>query len=277
MHELNPIPLTFRLISALALIVLLVPVVIVVLSGLNAGEYLSFPPQGFSLRWITGFFASPTFLPAFGFSFGLATLTMIISTILGTLASIFLTRTTSRSKEFLRSLFILPVVLPGVVLGLALYIFFIWSGFGLNRTFVGLLIGHVLVTMPFVIAAVTASLVDFDMSVEEAARSLGASPLQAFRKITLPMISPGIMAGSIFAFIVSFGQFELTLFLSAPNLQTLPLAIYTSLRYAFEPTAAAAGIFAICLVTASTIISARLVNFKRLFARPQGAGPNKER
>ncbi|TPW33454.1 ABC transporter permease [Martelella alba] len=267
MEDVNPIPFTFRVIAAIALLVLLVPVAIVVLAGLNSGDYLTFPPQGFSLRWIRNFFVSPTFLPAFKLSFALALATMVISTFLGTLASIFLTRSTSKSREFLRAIFFLPVVLPGVVLGIALYVFFIWTNVGLARSLTGLIIGHVLVTMPFVIATVTASLVDLDLSVEEAARSLGATPVQAFMKVTLPLITPGISAGSIFAFIVSFGQFELTLFLSTPNLQTLPLAIYSSLRYAFEPTAAAAGIFAICLVTVSTLISTRLSNLKKLLSR----------
>ena len=99
----------------------------------------------------------------------------------------------------------------------------------------------------------------------EAARSLGASPWTAFRKITLRLIAPGISAGSIFAFIVSFGQFETTLFLTVPNHEPLPMAMYISLRYKFEPTAAAAGIFAIALVALSTVISARLVSLRRVF------------
>jgi len=267
MNDDNPIPIAFRVIAGFTLLVLLVPVAIVMLAGFNSGEFLSFPPDGLSLRWIRDFFVSPTFLPAFKTSFGLAMLTTLISTVLGTLASIFLTRATSRWREPLRALFILPVILPGVVLGLALYIFFIWTGTGLARSYTGLLIGHVLVTLPFVIATVTASMVDFDLSIEEAARALGASPMQAFMKVTLPNIVPGITAGTVFAFIISFGQFELTLFLSTPDFQTLPIAIYTSLRYAFEPTAAAAGIFAIFLVTVSTLLFSRLVNLKKLLRR----------
>lgn len=267
MNDVNPIPLTFRLIACVALVILLVPVLVVVMAGLNSGDFLSFPPEGVSLRWIVAFFKSNIFLPAFGVSFGLATLTTIISTILGTMTAIFLTRSKSQFTGLLRGLFVLPVVLPGVVLGLALYVFYSWSNIGLARSFTGLLIGHVLVTMPFIVATITASLVDFDLSVEEAARSLGATPWQAFRKVTLPIIAPGISAGTIFAFIISFGQFELTLFLSTPDLQTLPIAIYTSLRYAFEPTAAAAGIFAIALVITSTLVASRLVNLKQLLNR----------
>lgn len=267
MGDINPIPAAFRVLAGVALLILLVPVVLVVLAGLNSGEYLTFPPQGLSLRWVKAFLTSPTFMPAFAFSFALAAATTVVATLLGTMAAVYLTRSTWKGKELLRGLFILPVVLPGVVVGLALYVFFIWTGTGLARTFPGLLIGHVLVTMPFVVATVSASLVDFDPSLEEAARSLGAGPLQAFLKVTLPIISPGISAGTVFAFIISFGQFELTLFLAPADRQPLPLAIYTSLRYAFEPTAAAAGIFAICLVTLSTLLSSRLLNLRKLLAR----------
>jgi putative spermidine/putrescine transport system permease protein len=267
MGDINPIPVTFRILAGITLVILLVPALLVVLAGLNSGEYLTFPPEGLSLRWVRTFLTSPTFMPAFLFSFGLAAATTIVSTLLGTMAAVYLTRSTWKGRELLRGLFILPVVLPGVVVGLALYVFYIWTGSELARTFPGLLIGHVLVTMPFVIATVSASLVDFDPSLEEAARSLGAGPLQAFSKVTLPAISPGISAGTVFAFIISFGQFELTLFLAPADRQPLPLAIYTSLRYAFEPTAAAAGIFAICLVVLSTLLSSRLLNLRKLLAR----------
>jgi putative spermidine/putrescine transport system permease protein len=181
------------------------------------------------------------------------------------MAAIYLTRSQSRTSSILRGFFMLPIVLPGVVLGLALYVFYVTTGIGLARTMPGLIIGHVIVTCPFVIATVTAALVGFDRSLEEAARSLGASPFTAFRLVTLKIIGPAISAGTIFAFIVSFGQFEVTLFLSTPNLQTLPIAMYVSMRYQFEPTAAAAGIFAIALVILSTVLTSRLVNLKRTF------------
>ncbi len=153
------------------------------------------------------------------------------------------------------------------MLGLALYVFYVTTDIGLARTFAGLLVGHVLVTCPFVIAAVTASLVGFDLSLEEAARSLGAPPLTAFRLVTLKIISPAVGAGAIFAFIISFGQFDLSLYLGTPNLTGLPMAMYISLRYAFEPTAAAAGIFAIALVVLSMVGSSWLVNLRKLVAR----------
>lgn len=265
MQDEQPIPLVFRAISVLTLAILLIPVVIVVLAGLNAGDYLTFPPQGFSLRWVISFLTSPTFLSAYGISFMVAAVSTLISTVIGTMAALFLTRTGGRAAAALRAFFMMPIVLPGVVLGLALYVFYVSSGIGLARSMAGLIVGHVIVTCPFVIATVTAALVGFDRSLEEAARSLGASPFTAFRLVTLKIISPAISAGTIFAFIISFGQFEVTLFLSAPNLQTLPMAMYVALRYAFEPTAAAAGIFAILLVVVSMVATSRLVNLKRIF------------
>ncbi|HWX84932.1 MAG TPA: ABC transporter permease [Xanthobacteraceae bacterium] len=266
MSNSTRVPLIVWLGAGAALAVLLVPVLIVVLAGLTAGEYLTFPPQGLSLRWVIAFIESPTFFGAYLFSLELATITMAISTVIGTMASIYLTRSRFKGIAAMRGLFMSPIVLPGIVLGLSLYVFYVSSGIGLARTFGGLLIGHVLVTCPFVIATVSASLVGFDLSLEEAARSLGAGPLQAFRLVTLKIISPAVGAGAIFAFIISFGQFDLSLYLGTANLTGLPLAMYISLRYKFEPTAAAAGIFAIALVVISMVLSSRLVNLRRLVA-----------
>jgi putative spermidine/putrescine transport system permease protein len=260
------IPLLIWIGAILALIVLLLPVAVVVLAGLNSGDFLSFPPQGLSLRWVWAFLSSDTYMSAYLFSLGLAALTMVVSTTIGTMAALFLTRSQSRWTAPLRSFFMAPIVLPGVVLGLALYVFYVTTNFGLARSLPGMLIGHVLVTCPFVIGTVTASLVGFDRSLEEAARSLGAGPWTAFRKVTLRLIAPGVTAGAIFAFIISFGQFEIALFLSTPNIQPLPMAMYISLRYAFEPIAAAAGIFAIVLVVVSMVITAGLVDLRRLGA-----------
>lgn len=259
----NDSPLLFKAISVVTFVVLLLPVVIVTLAGLNSGEFLTFPPEGLSLRWVWAFLTSETFLTAYLFSFGLAFAAMTISTVIGTMAALFLVRFAGRWKNLFRGFFLSPLMLPGVVIGLSLYVFYISSGIGFARTFWGILVGHVIVTCPYVIGTVSAALVTFDRSYEEAARSLGAGPWTAFRKVTLPIVAPGVVAGAVFAFIVSFGQFEVALFLSTPNLEPLPIAMYISLRYAFEPTAAAAGIFAILLVVASMTVTARLVNLNK--------------
>ena len=255
------IALPMRIGAGVALVVLLLPVFIVVLAGLNSGDRLTFPPEGLSLRWVIAFLQSDTYLDAYLFSLWLALLTMAISTVIGTMAAIFLARVRFPGHDLMRAYFISPLILPGIVLGLALYVFYIQLG--LSRTLVGLLIGHVLVTTPYVIGTVSAALAVFDRSLEEAARTLGAGPFKAFRKVTMPIIGPNMLAGSIFAFIVSFGQFDISLFLSTPNRTPLPIALYISLRYKFEPTAAAAGIFAILLVIVSMLITAKLVNMKK--------------
>ncbi len=257
------IPLVFRIAAGVTFTVLLLPVVIVVLAGLNAGDYLTFPPQGLSLRWVFAFLASQSFRTSYLLSMGIAFVVMLLSTTLGTMAALFLTRVSFPGRSLMRAYFLAPLMLPGLVLGLALYVFYIVTNIGLARTLPGMVIGHVLVTVPYVIGTVSAALYNFDLSLEDAARSLGANPLRAFRLITLPIISPGIMAGSIFAFIVSFGQFDISLFLSTPNLTPLPIAMYNSLRYKFEPTAAAAGVFAIGLVVLSMLLTGRLTNVAR--------------
>ena len=257
-------PLIFQVVAAVALTVMLLPAAIVVLVGLNQAEYITFPPQGLTLHWVGEFFRSDAFRGAFATSFQLALLVMVISTTLGTMAAIFLSRVAFRLRGVLRALLISPILLPGVVLGLALSVFYIFSGIGLARTYGGLLLGHVVVTVPWVIATVSAALYHFDTSLEEAARSLGAGPLSAFFRVTLPNISSGVSAGSIFAFIVSFGQFDVSLFLSTPNITPLPIAIFESLRNRAEPTAAAAGVVAIAIVIIVMVIAGRVVNVRRL-------------
>jgi putative spermidine/putrescine transport system permease protein len=254
------IPIPMLILAILGFCYLLFPILVVVLAGLTTGEFLTFPPKGLSLRWVISFLQSEKYLSAFFFSFKLALMTM----------AVFLARSRFVGRSALRAFFLSPVVLPGVVVGFALYAFFITSGLGISRTIWGLWVGHILYSTPYVIGTVGASLATFDVSLEEAGRSLGASPLRAFRKITFPNIAQGIQAGSIFAFIVSFGQFEVSLFLSAPNSEPLPIAMYNSLRYKFEPDAAAAGIFAITLVIASVLLTNRLVNIRRLLERQDG-------
>jgi putative spermidine/putrescine transport system permease protein len=263
----DEIPRLFWLVAILVLIFLLIPAAVVVLASLSAGTYLSFPPKGISLRWIIFFFEAADFLPAYLLSLRLAFLAGLTSTVVGTLAALALVRTNFPGKSFLQALFLSPLTLPGMVIGLALLIYF-YSLQALNlnlvRTFTGLYLAHVMVTMPYVIRTVSAALSNFDLSQEEAARNLGAGPIQAFMRITLPQIGSGIMAGSIFAFIVSFGAFDVSLFLATPGTTPLPITMFTYLRWKFDPTPSAAGTFAILLVIVSMVVSSRLVNLGKV-------------
>ncbi len=263
-REEHQVPLIFRVLAMVAIVYLIIPAIIVILAGLNSGDYLRFPPEGFSLKWVREFFMSPTFLPAYLYSLRLAFAAMVVATILGTMTAIFLTRVAFPGRGAVRAFFLAPLLLPGLVIGLALYVYYLnFPLLDLSGTFWGMMLGHVIVTTPFVIGTVSAALYGFDRSLEEAARSLGAGPWKAFFTVTVPSIKAGITAGALFAFIVSFGQFDLSLFLSTPNQTPLPYAMYVSLRYQFEPTAAAAGTFAIALVIVSMIVTSRITNLSR--------------
>lgn len=261
------IPPIFWIVAVIVLLYLLIPAVVVVLTSLNSGTYLTFPPKGLSLRWIFNFFTAADFLPAYLFSMKLAFLASLTSTIIGTMAAIALVRGEFKGKGFLQALFLSPLTLPGLVISLSLLIYY-YSMQSLDirlvRTFFGLLLAHIVVTMPYVIRTVSAALSNFDISQEEAARNLGASPIQAFFKITLPQIYSGIMAGTLFAFIVSFGAFDTSLFLAGPGTTPLPLAIFTYTRWKFDPTPSAAGTFAILLVIVGMVITSRLVKLDRV-------------
>lgn len=265
-EEPDNIPGIFKAMSVIGFVILLAPAVIVFSAALTAGQYLTFPPQGLSFRWIIEFFASDVFRGAFFTSFILALVVTAISTTLGTMISIFLTRVGFAGRGAVRALFVSPIMVPGVVIGLALFLYYIFLDIGLSRSFPGMLLGHIIVTVPWVIVAVTAALYHFDRSIEDAARSLGAGPFKAFRLVTLPNISQGIMAGSVFAFIVSFGQFDVSLFLGTSTVQPLPIAIFLSLRHRPEPTTAAAGAIAIILVVVSMILVSRLMNLNRIMS-----------
>lgn len=257
------IPRVFYIATILVFAFLLLPVGIVVLAGLNAGNFLTFPPQGLSLRWVQAFLTSSVFIGSFLWSFALAALAGLTSTVLGTMTSLVLTRYQFPGRGFLSALFLSPIMLPGLVIGLGLYIYYISAVPMLAKSFWGLLVGHIIVTMPYVVRTVSASLYHFDLSLEEAARNLGAGPLKAFFQVTLPIIQPGIMAGSIFAFVMSFGQFDVSLFLSQPAFTPLPITMYEELRFRYTPVVAAAGIFAIALVVTGILVTSRLTDLKR--------------
>ena len=174
---------------------LLLPLVVVVLASFNSGELLTFPPQGFSLRWYSHFFNSEPFMNSLVFSLWLAALAMTLSTVLGTAAALYVVRFAGRWRDAIRLLIVTPLLLPEILSAVALLFFF--YSIGLGKTVTGLVIGHVLITLPFVFLAVSSVLYNFDTSLEDAARSLGANRFTTFRRITLPLIKPGVISGSL--------------------------------------------------------------------------------
>jgi putative spermidine/putrescine transport system permease protein len=242
---------------------LLAPIAIVVIASLNAGRFLVFPPEGLSLQWYAKFLNSGPFVRSFLFSVRLAVVVTLITTIIGTAAALYVVRH-ARDRQGLRMLLVAPLQLPGIMTALALLIFYYGVGLG-GTSYLGLLMGHVVVCTPYVFLTVSAVLYNFDRSLEEAARSLGASGFTTFRRVTLPIIKGGVISGAVFAFITSFDQFPISLLLSGVGTTTLPIQVFDYLRFSFDPTAAAVGTVNIVITLAVVVLTERLVGLESLY------------
>jgi putative spermidine/putrescine transport system permease protein len=256
--------MALRVVVILIYAFLLAPILIVVVAAFNSGAYLTFPPEGFSLRWFETFVRSRSFTRSLYFSLELATLATVLSTALGTAAALYVTRARGRLLDLVRLLMIAPLPVPGILTGIALLIFFYAVGVG-AKGFPELVIGHTLICLPFVFLVVTAVLVSFDRTLEEAARNLGAGPWTTFRRITLPIIKGGVISGAIFAFITSYDEFNISLLLHGIGTTPLPIQLFDFLRFSFDPTAAVAGTISIAMALVVVLITQRLVGLESLY------------
>ncbi len=247
--------------NTLVYLLMLAPILVVVPVSFSEQAYLVFPPRGFSLRWYANFFATRELTDALWLSLHLAAWTTAISTVLGTMAALGLTRYRYPGRRALRELFLTPIVMPRLVLGIAFLMFL--SRTVLAGSFGGLLLAHVVVAFPYVIRTVSASLTGLDRALEEAGASLGAAPLTVFRTITLPLLKPGIIAGAIFAYVTSFDELVMTLFLAGPRLTTLPVQIFNYLEYTSDPTIAAISVVLVLVTTVAVLVTERIVGFGR--------------
>lgn len=249
-------------IAILVFIFLLIPMIVIVLASFNAGEYLTFPPQGFSLRWYEEVLSSDRWLQSFRLSGTVMVLTVPISLLIGVLASYAIVRNDFPGKGFVSTLLLTPLVIPQIVLGLAFLDYF--SRIGLLDSILGLVIAHVVVTLPYVIRSVSVSVQGLDPRMEMAARNLGANPVQVFRRITLPLIRPGIVAGAIFASIISFGELGVTLFIAGANTPTLPVRIFGFTEFNFDPTINAVSTLFIVLAIVLLIVLDKFIGLARI-------------
>lgn len=240
---------------------LLAPILIVIPVSFSEASYLVFPPRGFSWRWYVNFFSLRELTDALALSARLAASVTAASTVIGTMAAFALVRYRFTGRDLLRTIFLSPMVLPGVVLGIGFLIFF--SRTRLIHSFWSLFFAHLVVTLPYVIRTVSATLQGFPRVLEEAAASLGAPPWTGFRTVTLPVIKPGIMAGAIFAFIISFDELIISIFLTGPRLSTLPVQIYNYIEFTSDPTIAAISVILILLTTGAVTLLERFVGFSR--------------
>jgi putative spermidine/putrescine transport system permease protein len=224
---------------AVIVLFMLAPLIVVALSSITSSGYLKFPPQGFSFRWYHKILQNPGFVDSFYTSLKLAALAMVIGVVLCVPAAYAITRYRSRVTRILEEVFLSPLILPAVVLGLGLL--FTLSRSGWSGTFPGAVLAHVIVGSPFLIRSVLAGLRRTDLQLEEASRSLGAGPVRTFFRVVVPSISGSIASGAIFAFVVSFDEAVVTLFLVGPHFTTLPVTIFGYVQYSNDPSVAAAS------------------------------------
>jgi putative spermidine/putrescine transport system permease protein len=238
---------------------LIAPILIFFPLSLSASPYLEFPPRGLSLQWFENYFHRTEWVAATLLSIKVATLTMIAATLLGTLAAIGLVRSRFPGLRLLNAFLISPTIVPTLIVAVAIY--FQFARFKLIGSTTGLVLAHLVIALPLVIVVVSGVLRSVDLRPEQAARSLGAGPAVAFMRITLPTIRPGILTAALFAFLTSFDDVVLALFLSGTSAITLPKRMWDGIRFEVDPTIAAAStlmiVVSILLLGASQLLASR--------------------
>jgi putative spermidine/putrescine transport system permease protein len=232
--------------AGLAFLYILLPLIFITWLSFYSQEIPSYPPEGYTLHWFGAITGNDRFINGLLLSLQLGVIATALGLLVSVPAALCIANYRFRGREVLNSLLLSPLMVPGVVLGTAIYVFHveteIATGLPILGSLGGLVWGHVLITIPWIVRLVTASLAGFDRTLEEAAQSLGATPLRTFWRITLPSILPGIVAGAMFAFVSSFGNLEMSLFLVGPGRTTLPIAILQYLQWKIDPTIAAISV-----------------------------------
>jgi len=245
-----------KIVAALVLLYLVFPILVVIPLSFSAGTYLSFPPPGFSLRWYANFFGRMDWLDAASLSLWVGAAVMLLATALGAPAALALVRSDFRGKNFLTGFIISPLIAPVIIVAIGIYFFY--ARLGMVGNPVALVIAHTALAVPFVVINVSATLQGFDERLEQAAMNLGATPWRTFWQVTFPIIRPGVLAGALFAFISSFDELVVALFVSGTSAVTLPRKMWESIRFEIDPTIAAVSTMLIVL-TGALFLSAELL------------------
>lgn len=215
---------------------LVLPMIIVVPVSFTDQYYLSLPKEGLSLRHYAAFFEKEIWLAATRDSLIVAVFSTVFALFLGTLCAIGCWRLASNAAESVRTFMLTPIIVPTIVQALAMYRF--WIDLGIMDTYVGLILAHTLIAVPYVVITVSASLANFDVRLEQAARNLGASTQQTIRWVIIPSILPGMLSGALFAFTISFDEIVVALFITSRNVYTLPKRIWDGIQDHLDPTIA---------------------------------------
>jgi putative spermidine/putrescine transport system permease protein len=254
-----------RAFSVAALVFLIAPVLVIVPLAFNADPYFTYPIHEYTLKWFVEFFTNETWRVSVRNSFVIALAATFIATTLGTLAAVGLMHRNLPGRALITAVLVSPMIVPIVIIAVGAYFFY--STLGIANSLTGIILAHAVLGTPFVLITVSATLAGFDLSLVRAARVLGASPWTAFRRITLPIIWPGVFSGALFAFATSFDEVVVVLFLGSVEQRTIPRQMWTGLREQLSPTILAA---AVVMILISVAMLLTLEALRRRNARLRG-------
>ncbi len=243
-------------------IFLLAPMVIVVIISFSSARYLTFPPPGFSLQWYQRLVSDPAWLNSLATSLLIMIASAVLATTLGTSAAVGISRSEFRGKKLLVGVLLAPLVVPIIITATAVYSFFV--RIGISGTYSAIILAHTVLTIPYVLTAVLASLQMVDRTLERAAMTLGAAGWTAFRRVTLPLILPGVLSGFLFALVISFDELIVAIFLSSPTVRPVTVKMWSDLLGDTDPTISAVG-------TILFVISVLALAVESLLHRGEGA------
>jgi len=235
----------FRAICALVFLFLVAPILVIIPLSFNAEPYFTYPMPDLSIRWYEEFFTSERWQTALKNSAIVACSTTVLATTLGTLAALGLSRSNFPMRALVMGILISPMIVPVVITAVGMYFFY--AMVGLSNSYTGLILAHTALATPFVVITVTATLTSFDHTLTRAGAGLGGTPAQVFFKVVLPLILPGVISGALFAFVTSWDEVVVVLFLASPDLRTLPKQMFSGIREMISPTITAAATLLIIL------------------------------
>jgi putative spermidine/putrescine transport system permease protein len=258
-----------RVFVGLVLLFLIAPILAIMPLSFNSEIFFSYPMPGFSTRWYTGgddgFFTNARWTDSVKLSVFVAIATTMLSTCLGTLAALGLSRSNIPGRAAIMAVLISPMIVPVIISAIGLFFFYAYTG--LNGTLLGIILAHTALATPFVVITVTATLMSFDRTLMRAGASLGAPPHTVFFKVVLPFILPGVISGALFAFVTSFDEVIVILFIGGPEQRTLPRQMFAGIREQISPTITAA---ASVLIVFSTFLLVTVELLRRRGERLRG-------
>ena len=265
----------FRVICGAVFFFLIAPIIVIIPLSFNAEDFFTFTPEmlaldpdGYSLKHYNDFFTNPDWQQAMWNSIRIAPMATLLSVSFGTLAAIGLSQPHVPFRRAIMAILISPMIVPLIISAAGMYFFY--SRIGLQGSYWGVVLAHAALGIPFVIITVTATLVGFDRSLTRAAANLGANPVTTFAKVQMPLILPGVISGGLFAFITSFDEVVVVLFVGSAGQKTLPWQMFTGLREQISPTILAV---ATILVTVSVVLLATIEILRRRSERLRGMSP----